>query len=499
MWGGAALNVQLGLPTDRVGPHDADGPVAVDQRVVWLVLVSATVVAAALRLPFLGHQSLWFDEIYTRRIVGEPSLLGVWNRVQATESTPPLYYVLAWLLGGRSAVSMRLIPTCALILAVPVSYLAFRRFVGEWAALATAAIVAVSPELVEYSMDARAYGLLVLTGLLSVWGFSCVLERNSRSRYLAWATAATACVWTHYFGFFLVAAEVSVLLTIRSAARRATAGWSVLIAACLAPLLPLVLRQNGDERAAFISGLPLMNRLTQTVREFAMGANVPRTWLEAAGLAVASVALASGVVLAARSESRSRTLLALAGLAFVVPLAVAALGIEDRFYARNLVFVVPLVAALAAPALLRLRGVPLALYLALAALTSLWLATNWRYEQTDWRGALARTRAIDPTAGTIAVTQFGEPVAQTYLGRAPTTTSVLARRAWVVIEPYRATHHRALGPAPVPTAISTGLPGFRPLEELIVHGFRLILIGTGRPLPIVPDKLPGTAVFAPPT
>ena len=479
----------------RTAPDGADVPF--DQRVVVLALGALTVVAAALRLPFLGHQSLWFDEIFTRNILGEPSLSRVWNHVQATESTPPLYYVLAWLEGGRSAVAMRLIPALALIAAVPVSYLAFARMVGQRAALATAAIVAVTPELVEYSMDARAYGLLVLTGLLSVWGFTGVLEQTTPRRYLGWAAASIACVWTHYFGGFLVGGEVLVLLAVRPAARRSTLVWTVAVAACLVPLIPLVLHQNGDERAAFISGVPLTTRLTQTVRGLAMGANVPRTWLEAAGLTVAVAGLGVGVVLALRSGSRSRRLLALTAIAFGAPLAIAVLRIEDRFYDRNLVFVLPLVAALAAPALLRLRAVPLAAYLVLATLASVWVAGNWRYEQADWRDALARTQAIDPGAAVIVVPAESEPVVETYLRRAPASTAMLARGAWVVVAPYRGAHQRALGPAPVPSVIATGLPGFSARRSLIVDGFRLILLGVRGPSPIVPAKLPGTAAFAP--
>lgn len=178
---------------------------------------------------------------------------------------------------------------------------------------------------------------------------------------------------------------------------------------------------------------------------------------------------------------------------------IAVLGIEERFYDRNLVFVLPLVAALAAPALLRLRAVPLALYLALAVLASVWVAGNWRYEQADWRDALARTQAIDPGAAVIAVTPVSEPVAQTYLRRGSTATTFPARRAWVVVEPYRAAHQRALGPAPVPGVITAGLSGFTPQRSLIVDGFRLILMGARSPSPIVPAKLPGAAVFGPAT
>jgi len=484
----------------QLAPREDRRESVIDRRLVWFGLVALILLAAAIRLPFLGHQSLWLDEIITRDIIREPSLTGVWNHVRATESTPPLFYVLEWLAGARSPVAMRLIPACALIAAVPAAYFAFRRLTGEWAALAAAAIVAVSPELVEYSMDARAYGLLVLTGLLSVWGFGCLLERPLRRRYLAWALASGSCVWTHYFGFFLVAGEVIVLLVALPDKRRVTLAWSSLIAVLVAPLLPLVLHQNGDGRAEFIAGIALSTRVTSTVRAFAMGASVPRTWLEAAGLALACGALVAGLVIAVRSGSRSRSLLALVSFGFVVPLVLAVLHIEDRFFDRNLLFLLPLVVALAAPALIRLRSGPLVAYAALALVASVWVATNWRYEQVDWRTAVARMKKVDRAAAAVVIpqSQFSLVAASNYLGEPAKTTPIRASRAWIVVEPYRAAHHRALGPAPLPSTISAVLPGFKTERSMIVHGFRLVLVTASRRTPIKPAQAPGTAVFGPP-
>jgi hypothetical protein len=131
----------------------------------------------------------------------------------------------------------------------------------------------------------------------------------------------------------------------------------------------------------------------------------------------------AGTVSALRSGSRhQRVLLAVGALALAVPLLIAVFGIEDRFYDRNVLFLLPVAAALAAPVLLRLRAILLAVYLALAAVTSVWVATNWRYENTDWRGAIARTAAADEHAPLIVVPQSrGEPVAQFYIGHAPAT------------------------------------------------------------------------------
>lgn len=468
------------------------------KRTIWLTLAALTAVAALLRLPFLGHQSLWFDETYTRAILRESTLSGLWDHVKATESTPPLFYLLGWLVHARSAVAMRLIPALSLTAAVPVGYLALRRLIGVRAALASAAILAVSPLLVAYATDARSYGLFVLTGLLSVWGCAALLDGGSARSggsargFALWAVASVACIWTHYFGVFLVGAEVLVLLALRPQARRATLGWTALVGVCLIPLIPLLEGQTDNERAGFIAAMPLGKRLTEAVRQFGMGANVPRTWLEAAGLAIFCLAVAVGIWLALRRPARwcPRSLLALAAIAFGAPLLISALHIEDRLDVRNVIVALPLVAALAAPAMLRLRAIPLMLYLALATLASVWVATNWRYEQVDWRAAIARVEALEPHAPVIAVTELDAPVAQVYLARQPAATTLPARRVWLVVEPLRGAGQRALHPAPAP-----GLSGFAPLRTLRLDGFQLVLMGAAKPTRIAPGEVPEGTVF----
>jgi mannosyltransferase len=464
------------------------------RRTTWLILALATIVAAALRLPFLGHQSLWLDEIYTRQVLRESSVSGLWHHIEATESTPPLYYLLGWLAHARSTVALRLTSALALIAAVPVGYLAFRRLVGERGALATASILAVSPILVWYSTDARSYGLFVLTALLSLWAASALLERSSAKHFALWTAASVACVWTHYFGVFLIAAELAAVLVVHRQDRRATAAWAGLLALCLIPLVPLIASQSGDERAGFIAGIPLTTRLSETVRQFGMGPNVPRTWLEAAGLALFCLAVGAGIVMAMRVGRGPRLLLSLAAIAFAAPLLLAALGIEDRFYARTMIAVAPMAAALAAPAMLRLRAAPLALYLALAILTSIWVATDWRYEQVDWRGALARAQALDRTAAVVAMTRESAPVVATYLARQPASPSgVLTQRAWIIVEPVRAAGHRALGPAPIPPH----LLGFTTLRTLQLHAFTLVLVAASQPTRITPGEIVDSTIFPP--
>src|SRR5205823_12295152 len=66
------------------------------RRSGWAALALVTAGALALRLPYLGNQSLWYDETFTRTIAAAPSITRLWHEVKATDGTPPLYYLLPW-------------------------------------------------------------------------------------------------------------------------------------------------------------------------------------------------------------------------------------------------------------------------------------------------------------------------------------------------------------------------------------------------------------------
>jgi mannosyltransferase len=526
-------------------PHPASrllGAVGEERRRVVVALAFATAAAAALRLPFLATQSLWFDETYTVHVVRAGSLGELWDRIGASESTPPLYYLLAWIwthaVGSSGASAIRTVSALALISAVPVAYAALRRFVGWRAALATAALVAASPLLGWYALDARAYGLLVLTGLLSVWACSAVLEESPRgpasashaagygtprSRRLAlWALAAAAAIWTHWFAGFLVLGQVVALLWLRRDAWRGTVLACGVMLLALAPSIGLLREQTGDDRASFIADAGLTDRVEQLIRQFGSGPNVPRTWLEAAMLALALAGLAVGTLLTVRralapdgsalapldadhaaghAAAISRrdgacALLALAAVGLLVPLALAAVGLYDRFNVRNVLFLWPLAAALAAPALLQLRGVPLAALLALGVVTSLWTQSAWQYGNTDWRDAIGRVEEGAPDTPVVAVGRLGIPVASLYLHRTPATAPLSTRRAWLVVEPARSPGHRELQPLD-PPLVAQLLAAFPQHREQRIDAFRVIELRAPAPVPLDPAQLPEAALFAP--
>jgi len=64
-------------------------------------LIVLTALAAALRLPTLGSQSLWLDEVLTGRLA-RGDLGALFHRVAEQEANPPLFYVAEWLWTRRS-------------------------------------------------------------------------------------------------------------------------------------------------------------------------------------------------------------------------------------------------------------------------------------------------------------------------------------------------------------------------------------------------------------
>jgi uncharacterized membrane protein len=463
-------------------------------RLPLIVVLAATALAAALRLPFLAHQSLWMDETFTDTIVAHRSIAGVLSAIRATESTPPLYYLLTWawthLVGDESAAMLRAPGAVAGVLSVPAAYLALRRLIGSAGAMAAAVLVATSPLLVYYSLDARAYSLLVLTSILSLWALGALLEAPSRRRWAAWTLAAAALCWTHYFGAFVVLGEVVVLWWRLPQSRTALAAAVIALAIVVAPLAPLFAHQQASSRTAFIAKESLSGRLEQAVRQFAMGPNVPSALLEGAGLLLAAGGLIVGAAGAWRAGKRSSLVVLgvviLAGL--VLPVALSLTRIDDVFYVRNVLGIWIVVAAVAALGLIRARGIPLALYAVLGTVAVLWVQAAWQYENVDWHGAISRLGPSVRGEPVVVYGAQGAPVVALYLHRRTATRPLAARAVWVLVSSTRISG-RALQPVggtPAPGILG---PPFRAVGGFTYHGVRAIHLEAPRPTAISPASL----------
>ncbi|HWW77334.1 MAG TPA: glycosyltransferase family 39 protein [Pyrinomonadaceae bacterium] len=187
------------------------------KRPAALLTALLVLLYAAARLWRLTAACLWFDEIFGVH-AARHSWAGLWRFVAADLIHPPLFYALlkVWTAaGGESLLWLRLFPAVASIVAVvPFLLLARELRLGAWATNAALAIAAANGYLVKYAQEVRMYGLLLLLTLTSLWLFARLLDADRRRRglYFALLVVNLLLVYTHYYGWLVVACEAALLV-----------------------------------------------------------------------------------------------------------------------------------------------------------------------------------------------------------------------------------------------------------------------------------------------
>lgn len=207
-----------------------------------LLLAAVTAAGLLLRLRGIGD-SYFGDELYTADILLEPSLGGVIDRVQETESTPPLYYVLGWLSGqlGGDALTMGRLPSLVFgTLAIPATYALGARTVPQAAALVGAAIVALAPTAIFYGTEARAYALLLFFATAALVLLLRAADRGSARTWAAFVALAVLALYSHYTAAFPLAAGLARVFVRRPERRRAASAAAAATALLYLPWVPQI-------------------------------------------------------------------------------------------------------------------------------------------------------------------------------------------------------------------------------------------------------------------
>ena len=326
------------------------------------VLATIVLLGGGLRFATLGLQSYRYDEAVTAIRVLHSSLFDTLSAVPNSESSPPLYYAVAWLwsrLFGIGEVGLRSLSALAGTASIIVIYLAASTLTTRRVGLIAAAIVAVNPFLIWFSQDARAYSLVFLLTCLSFLFFARALrapeEGPSRGVLVGWALFSALALATHYFAIFVVAPEAALMLW-RAVRRRQVVIACACVVAAGALLLPIALHQASNQHARWIAKEPLEQRLERSAAKLVGDDNGdehgvrlagPFPFVLPAGLAVAAVCLFG---LLARNDERRRLVPALwvAAAGVGAPLLLALAG-SDYLVGRNMMPVyVPLIVIIAA-------------------------------------------------------------------------------------------------------------------------------------------------------
>ncbi len=374
-----------------------------------VAVAALTLLGAALRLYRLGHQGFWFDEGNTALLVhlAPGKMLGL---IPQSESTPPLYYCVAWLWArvfGYGEVGLRSLSAVCGILLVPVVYAAGARLISRRAGVIAAALAACSPLLIWYSQEARSYQMLALLSSLSLLAFAYARSEPTRRVLAAWVLASALALATHYYAVLAVVPEAVWLLWVHRSRRPVQIAVGV-VALCGLGLIPLAISQHGTGRGNWISHAPFGRRLGQIVPQFASGFDGPaHSVLEPVAIAIVVLAL---VLLVTRSspEPRRGALVAggLAVAGFVLSLLLVAVGFDDLL-TRNLLAIWAACALLVSGGLAvprpRRVGVVLAVVLCVMGVTTaVGVALQRNYQRPDWR-VVARALGTHVPAGGRAI------------------------------------------------------------------------------------------------
>jgi mannosyltransferase len=214
-----------------------------------------TVAALALRVAGMG-QSLFGDELFTYGDLASRGLGGVVHRVAygGVEDNPPLFYVLAELSShlGQETVWLRLPSVLLGAATVPLVYAAGRLAVGERAGLWGAALWVLSPFVLFYGTEGRAYATMAFFVVLSTVGLLCALRSGGRRWWALYALAACAAMYSQYAAVFALAAQAGWAFLAHPGARRALLLATAAAALAFLPWLPALLSQQRDGSAAVI-------------------------------------------------------------------------------------------------------------------------------------------------------------------------------------------------------------------------------------------------------
>jgi mannosyltransferase len=402
-------------------------------RSARLVEVAVCVLAAiALSLGFvdLGAKSLWLDEaIGVERAANQDLLSALFGGHNMGLYTVLLHF---WIrMFGDSETAARSLSVCFAALCVPAVFLVGRRLFDRRTGLIAAVVLVPNAFLLSWAQQARSYTLLILLVTLSSYFFLGELEQPSWTNRLLYVVSSALAVDAHYFGAFVVAAQLLTVLVLRrrGAFTEEWLGVGVAIALLCLPEVHNMLRR-GAEPLSWISR-PRAVSLYRVSLDLAGGSRLV--------LAILIAACLFAVVRAVVVSDPSRESFLATWLLLPILISFAASFVQPMFVSRYLAVSLPALVLLAARGLAKLPVPALAAIGVLAVVwasggqVSVWYGTPG---QEDWRNAtrfvLASTRAAD--------------------------TVVIYPRAWVTPFEYYERRDEGVRPA----SVVTKLPDLQP-------------------------------------
>ena len=447
------------------------------RRLHLILLGSIVALGAVLRFATLDARSYWVDETATAQWVQ----LGFGDMLSIVEgdSTPPVYYVLAWLWAqpfGTGEVGLRSLSALLGTATIPVVYAIAAHLISRRAGLVAALLTALSPILVWHSQDARHYALVIFLAGLSFLSFVRALDAPRPAVLAGWAAASALLLASVYTGVLLVVPEACWLFL-----RHPRRGVALAIASVGAVGLALLALQRDAVEAVWIERISLLSRIAQVPAQFIVGYQPPfQVATAVAGGVLALVAI--GLLLRRGEPDERRAVLVpavIGGIALVAPIAIA-IGGYDRLLTRVVTAAwIPVAVVLVAGLAARRSGRVGAVTIAAIASLFLWIdvttATDPKFEREDWRRVSSAVGAPATRAIVMSSANAAYPMGY-YRPESREMPKAGARVDEIVIigTPHR---NRTIGEKPVPprpSVVSPPAPGFTAVERIDDEVFTLV-------------------------
>ena len=360
-----------------------------------IALVSGiTVLAAVLRLLYLGQRSFWLDEIVSVSIARlDPA--GFRNIVLSWELNEGLYYTLlrGWMHLGQGEFFVRLLSVLPSVAAVPFVYLLGRRLFSQKAGLIAALLLAVNAFDVRYAQEARGYSLFSFLVVLACWFFvRCVDAPEKKGNWAGLVIALVLGIYAHFFaGFILPVFWLAAVMHKKPFSWRKLLVSSAVIVFLTVPALLFVATKNRGQ-VGWVQPTTWRDLYNLAILLSGRG-GLPLLLLCAVGLALA---LAKMFRRAPGTGKQEVWGYALVWMWLVLPVAitVAISALKPMLVSRYLLFCVPAFMLLvgAGLSLIRPRWLVGAMLVAIVALSLRGVADYYRTgfdpPEQDWRGAV---------------------------------------------------------------------------------------------------------------
>ncbi len=379
------------------------------EKILLLVLF---IFCLVFRLAFISQKNLWFDEVFSWHL----SMGSFYDIIVRTSNDihPPLYYftLKIWnLIIGDSVASMRILSALFASASIFFIYPVSRRFMHPIQAFLVIILYSISPLNLYYSQEVRMAAMNLFLNIGSVYFLLKLCDtkhdyyRIFRDKYSAmYLLFTTAAIYTHYFSFFILAAEVLYIVIInRKESKQIPAYlylWGGMFLLYLIWVPDIITHMSrGQEWRNSQSLIQVLNEYVSFVKDLNMGLYYYYTDYDIVRYITYIIGLLLFVVLIGIINNRSKTInksFFLILLVFFVPLILAgiiSINQKIEFY-RYLSILVPYISIIVVYGLFKWKYKPisyllLALYMGINVY-GMSIHYSFNFKNDDYRGLIGQ-------------------------------------------------------------------------------------------------------------